>query len=358
MAPDLAIDTGSEAADLGAAVHFVFLEGVDGRHVEIEDAAQRFNVDQEELERLCSWAWRQWESIRANFPGPHVEEYMELGKDGLWLTGHADLLSIVDDQVRVLDLKSGRLDSAHDEQLKGYAFLALQHCPGTTSAYVAVLRIRDQVLDGTVYTRQELDQWFERLSDRTAKRSYNAGVHCGHCRRSLECVARHKYLRSAVNDFAAGAPTLALECLSEAMPLPTRGQLLASVLERVKLVEDACELARSMVKADVAAHGGAIPTTDGRELVIVERAERRIDYAAGWPILIDHEPALPTDQLMQAVTINKGKVESAIKAIAPFRQKGAAVKRVMETLESAGAIQSTVVERLEVHRAAMLVVEA
>jgi hypothetical protein len=127
--------------------------------------------------------------------------------------------------------------------------------------------------------------------------------------------------------------------------LVARGTLLSLIKDRAKAVADAAEFALRLVKIEVLAAGGLLPTEDGRELVVTEQQQRHIIPSPAWAILRD---AIGEERLIEeCVKISKGEVETAAKESAGRGAKGKAVMELMAKLESAGAIETTTVQRLE-----------
>lgn len=340
---------GGDAADLGTALHACLAEQIRGNHPEMMEIATRYAVDLRELTQLYIWWLHIWRSrIQPWFPDPQVEVALQGGDlaRGLHLSGHVDLLSVVGDQIRLCDWKSGRLDMDHVDQLRGYGWLALQAYPQAQGVYACVVRLRDRVLDGHDWTRADLDGWYQDLVAQLVAGGYAPGGHCRFCPRGLSCPAKTALMRQASDALSLDGPGIGVDVPTESTP---RGTFLADLLDRIRVVASACERAREVIKADVAAHGGVLPTQDGRELRIVQQTQRRIGFAAGWPIL---NTVIPAEEHDQCFSVSKGAVEQVVRAGVGRGQKSAAVQELMHRLEEAGAVEEVVIERLEIKRAA------
>lgn len=345
---DPRVESASAAADLGSADHEWLAARIGGTGLvpEIEELAKKYGCDLDELEKLCRCSWRAWEQVQEHFPDPMTEVYLE--SESGWLSGHADVLSVADGLVRVLDFKTGRQDLDHSAQLKGYCYLAMLQT-NTWRAYGCALGVREQTVDGDYYTWQELKEWADALLQSVVdqpKAVYRPGPHCTYCPRSAVCPAKTELLRQSAEAFTSVRPTGTL--IWPHADCAQHGAALANLLGHVKLLESACATARDLIRADVAALGGVVPTGDGRELVLREVATRRIDFKAGWKEILR---SLTREKLFDALTVSKTKLECAMRDSAPRGQKTAAIKEFLSRLEAAGAIHTTYQTRLEVRRA-------
>jgi hypothetical protein len=336
--PALRIEGDTSAADLGSAVHEQVLGRIVGTAPDLAVTAARWRVDVGELAPLVGRAWRQWERVSQWFPEPAVEVYLwaELpGSEGLRLTGHADVLSRVGDQVRIYDLKTGWLEGEHRAQLQGYGWLALQLLPECTSAYTMVHRVREGSIDPQEYSRAELDAWPVGVRERLGEtETYHAGAHCGHCPRALECDTKDLYLK-------VGLFRLRNDNLDRIPREPRqRGQILLDLLGICRSLQRESEDLMTLIRADVRAHGGRLG-----DLVLTRQPQKRIDFARGMDAL---EEMVGTEQLMEIVTLSNKAAEEGVKAAAPRGQKGRAVQELWRRLAEAGAVITTEVERLEV----------
>lgn len=336
----------SPEAELGTAVHAVLAArlypGPCDLDAEIDAAAKMYGCDPDELGILQAMAWQVWEELRTHFHEATAEERMEASAHGVTLSGTADVLDVVPGadgiDVRVLDWKTGYLDLDHLDQLRGYAWLAMQATPDASSAWVVVVRVRDRSYEGVSFTRSELEEWFEDLSKRLhGQEQFNPGQHCQYCPRAATCPAKEALLRQS---------WAAIRGDDYSIPIDSRADWLAGMLQAVKFAEIQAELIRGVIRAEVVNAGGSMTTSDGRELVIRREERKEIDTELAWPIL---SPILRGDMLSVA-TIGKGKLEKAIKATVPKGKGAGAIRDTMERLSQAGAIHTTYVEKLEIRR--------
>ncbi len=343
----------SDAA-LGSAVHGV-LFGLPDKPGWIETdpademialCAASFCVPEPEITPLAWQAWKRWLAVRDYFPDPTCEvEMVSVLPDGSTLTGHADVLSLTKGP-RILDLKTGFLDSDHDEQLRAYAWLALQEHRDADQCYTMVLRVREGTTDGRAYERGELDAWAKRLVQRLAQKdAYHPGRWCGYCPRAHECPARTALMQQVRGDLADVID-------GELTPQDRPGAFWQNALVGAKMLEQLAGQIRDQARAAVVAAGGVLPAEPGWELQLNEVVQRKIAFDRGWELL--SKRGLCTPEVRAAMTIPRDEVEAAVKATAGRGMKGRAVSELLDALDDAGAIRRIAVPRLEVRRAAAL----
>jgi hypothetical protein len=195
------------------------------------------------------------------------------------------------------------------------------------------------VVDGARFTRQQLDKWYFSTIKRLDSRAYSPGAHCRFCSRGPTCEAKTAVLSQA----ASSLTSLIWQDLPES--IPERADAFIKIFDRIKLVQGWSDNIRDLVKVEVAGNGGSMASSDGRELRIVEQSQRQIDFEAAWDTL---RHVIPDGKRSQCFSVHKGAVEEVIKSSAGRGNKGKAVKKVMEKLESSGAIKTKTIHRLEV----------
>lgn len=379
VAPTLAVEEPQEAADMGTAIHEWLADRLRGGNPDSLEIASNYGLDVKELARLCHWAWQAWLLVADWYPEPRRMEtefhIRSSGSDGskqeggddkhcgspeelpVWITGHIDLVSRIDEgEERILDFKTGRLDLDHRQQLYGYVWLVFQSDAYLQRVYAATLRTREGVLDPISETaepgylsRQEAEQWYERLVAHAKAGGYRPGPHCRFCRRSHECpaigqalVQAHQVLRGALMDGT-------VEEIEAALPvdLLELGRVGAAIKDAAALLSSRLDRWTDALRVRVRQAGGRVPTGDGRELVLSETVRRDIVFEQAEPTL---RQALTVEEIVDLVKISKTDLEDTIKAKAGRGQKGKAVAAMMDELERVGAIRETVVERLEIRR--------
>ena len=329
------------AARLGSAVHHVLADHLCRRGWDTDATAVAFSVDPAELESLVFQAVKLWDGLRSLFPDAQAEKEMGYGDSRLMLTGTADVVHYDPDsrEVRVLDWKTGREDADHEEQLKGYCWLAINIYPEADVARGCVVRIRDGLADWTCYTREALAAWWETVTERLKNLCvYRPGPHCTRCPHARGCHANRDTIRQAA------------QVLMDQPRYNLPATELGNLYDRVRIVEVLCEQARNAIKAEVAARGGRIDLGNGRTLEIAESVTRKVDYAAGREVVAEALSDLSDDWFYRILTVNKSALDKAIMETAPRGQKTARLNEVYSRLEAAGAIQTTTTQRLEVRR--------
>jgi hypothetical protein len=343
--PGIAIEDNGDEARLGTGVHEITAIRVDSSdeyRVDFDETAKRLDIDQEELGMLCNMAWGQWcRELSPWFPEPQTEVEMterplgELGK--FTLTGHADVMAIAQTELRVLDWKTGRLEMNHVPQLKAYSLLGMLKT-GLQSARACVVRVRFSEADWYAWDLPELLDWWAEIESKAGKEIYNPGANCRYCPRRYECPARREQLRSSMSFIGQD-----LEPKEAFIEEAARGTYLALLEVTANDLIARCKEIREYVKAEL---GGeprkSLPMVDGRALMIKETDKRTVEWSeAARGILSNY---LSPDAITRTLKCSKTSVEEEVKAIAPYRQKTALCKEVVEMLDSAGCLKTSTSE--------------
>lgn len=335
-APVVRIAGDDKAANLGSATHETLAKliatGLPATHADIAAAADDWDVDVHEAHKLYAMGGRLWETVRQWFPAPQTEVALPpVERDGITLTGHADVLDEVDDEGRGADHKTGFLDYDSEQQMRGYAMLHLSIRPALNRWWGVVLRVRDGERVMYRWTRDEMERWWAKLVDHLRADEYRPGPHCRFCPRWHECPAGKAYVRQLGEMFIADA--------GGALQLtPLRA---IDIMERVKLIETFCERMRDAIKLAVISEGGEWSDADGNTLRLKQEERREILYAAGAAILAELGDRFP-----EAIKVSKTKAEEIVKANAPRGMKSLAVQRMMDRLFEAGAVKINTIEKL------------
>lgn len=337
---------GKHLATLGTAFHvymqrWVTLQG----DTDVAALAETHQVDVDELRMLCRWGKGVWRSMSRFFPDPICEASMAHGL----LTGSCDVLSKTPTQVRIADWKTGWSDTDHEQQLRGYCWLAMQRHEDAIDAYATVLKIRTRKCVGYLWAREELDAWYLKLAEDLKDQTYVPGGHCRYCPRSLECPAKELALRQAISAFLPNGitPEEAASRALELLPKDRvgRGSSLAFLVERMRNLATALEVYDAAVKADVACHGGRLPTADGRALVLGEQVRHPLDSEKAIAIVEQFPSAA---DWRKACRLSKTELIRIIKA--PRGYKKGEIARIMDALQAGGAILTDVITQLKLER--------
>jgi hypothetical protein len=333
VAPSVRVEGDRAPASLGTAFHACMAAIASGRPYDVDAAAAEHNVPADELGPMVGWAARLWrDQLSDMFPDPLVEHPLGFSDEALALTGHLDILSVVEDEIRILDWKSGWADEDASEQLNGYGFLAQKAFPEAKTVRLTKLAVRHQKADTRVTYDGWLQGWWNWLKTHLLDSStYRTGKHCGNCPRARECPGHAQQLR-----WLALALNGGVGCDVDLFA----PEHLAATLAAVKVLGRRCDEFAEAVKAHVEAHGGRYGP-----LALVEKGRSEIDVWRAWEVLTD---TLPSDELIPTLRVTKDKLETAVKARAPRGQKGQAVKDMYAGLDAAGAIVRTTHLQLEV----------
>ena len=338
-APAIEVGRQDDAARLGSAVHEALAKHIAYLPFELGDIAGRYDVEFEELAKLFRSALAAWKRVEQFFPAPRLVEYELSHRDeftGIELTGHIDVIAQDETQIRILDHKTGWMDHDARDQLKGYAWLALQKNLHIHDVYAATLRAREQTIEGFRWSRDDLNAWWAKTSVRSQSILYHPMPStCQHCRRNLECDAFHASVAGAVNMVKSSigknlTPLVMVEVVKEARALS-------------KLFDQVCD----WVHAQVQAEGGRVHGID-EDLVSTNQEMRQIVFASGEGILRD----LLGERFAEACSVSKTKAEQIIGDAAPRGAKGKRIQEALEMLENAGALNRKTIHKLELKRAA------
>lgn len=342
-APAVQIETESEPANAGTAVHEMLADAIAYGRPDwnsIPEIAAKHRCEEKDLRFLLNGGWSMWQRVADGcYPDPSVEQALEHTAHGLTLTGHTDVMAY-DSHVEVLDWKSGRKDKDYSGQLRAYALLGMA-ARGAPSARATIAWIRDDELERYTMTREAADAWFAGLAKHLLEWDgvYRVGPHCEHCPRAHECPAGQALAKANVEMFAQGGATLALEELSP--------DELIALLARADGVRRAAEEFRSRVRSLVLARGRTI-TGSKEQLVFDEHPRRHLRVMQAMPVL--REAGL-TDHDLNAVLRAQLTDLEGIHAKRAGRGNGAgAVRDLRAKLDAVGAIEYTSVETLNTRR--------
>lgn len=344
VAPTVKINTSGDPARMGSAVHSFMAAKVGDPDAVIDFAAlaKEFEVDPDELQPSAWQSWKAWLSVAEFFPNPQTEVHLGpyVWSERISIQGTADLLSRpTTSLLRIGDYKGSWTDGDHELQIKAYAFLAYRKWSREVENVEGiVLNTRLGFKHVYRWKAQELDAWFNRLAE-----SIHEGIEtfspsastCKFCRRAFECPARHQLVKSC-------AETVLSVNVAELTP-----DLAAELLVRARLIANAADDAVEIVRAEVASHGGSMLLSDGRTLQLTPSPRRSIKPEPAWPILVEELG----ERLVETLKISKTVAEGIVGDKAPKKMKGKAKAAFVDRLEKAGALETTITERLEIVKA-------
>lgn len=301
----------------------------------IDAIAAEFEVDCNDLRYLAAMALKLWSKVKDSFPGALTEVAVEhtLQLSGLTITGHIDGVSITGDVARLYDFKFGYLDSDYYHQMMAYASMILLEYPSIREVTATILWARDQEIQNYTIDREDAEAWAAKLEAEVI--NWDGVLHpshkCQYCPRSHECTAYNALARSA----SAAILDLDVDSIEQQIALMP-GQQLIELRRKAKMVSDIAETTLDAIRNRVLKEGeifgaDAILTLDSRP-------KHELDPAKTWPILeaLGFEP----EDYAKVTTIRKSKVEEIVKERAGRGNGAAAIRKLKEQLEHAGALQT------------------
>lgn len=248
------------------------------------------------------------------------------------IPGTADALAVEDARVRITDWKSGATEVSRPHENPQLMLLALASARiferPEAIVQIAYLRADGSVaLDKATFDADELTSTEREISRvyrqvqaaREGEPVYQVGSHCRFCPVLTHCPAIAEAAQALMND------------LPEDELTPRRA---AESWSRLQAVEAAAKRTREAIKEY--AYARPVPTSEGRELRVVETSRQSIEPLKALPILREYLPDDTT--LAEVLNINKSSLSAAF--------DGQTRNEVLGAFEEAGALQSTYAESL------------
>jgi hypothetical protein len=340
-APEVRIELGEASVPaMGSAVHAVIAERILGNKYDVGAIAERFQVDLAELEQASEIAMGSVSHVAKFFRRPASELALEHVEATVALTGHCDLAEYdpVTKEVRGLDFKTGWLDHDASQQCKAYAFLLMKHY-NADAVWFGQVNVRSRSCFGHLWNRESLEAWWvwlkRHLAEQIYRPSYSA---CSMCRRWSECEAARSLTAVAIADLSTTDSRLIDTLTPEAA---------ISVIERCRFLAKVEAQARELVKVWVAKHGGRVECEDGSYLELNKQNRRKVQFTMPAATILRKEIGDGIHELHLSV----GEIEDLVGAKAPRGSKKWLIKRVMDALAEAGALQVEVSDRLDIRPA-------
>ncbi len=348
---EILIDTPGEPARLGVATHEAISKRITtGAMPSIDALATVHQCNLGELYRLSDSARRAWEDIEGHYPEALVEQegYCRL-TNGWALVGTIDLLQDFEPGgIRVLDWKTGRVESDYMPQLFGYILLAEQIFSMTAqTAEATVVYVRNRWSKTVLLDASMITDWKRRLVKHVIEKvgTYSPGDHCTYCPRYAACPGRAKLATAISKDIGAAG---VLE-LIKAGHLTKAGQKLIKGLAKLRALKALVAKGESVVRDILSQHGPLpCPTDDDPERVLyLDTYEVRsiVDPAAALERLVA-DGGLTRSEAMACCDMSRTKVGDAVAKKAERGQKGAARKGVTRILEEHGLIATSTRKRV------------
>jgi hypothetical protein len=343
-AADIQINTSNEAARCGSAAHKLSETlPTDGTidFSRIGEIADEYACDYHELEYLCRQAQRIWPKLRESFPlaSTEVGGDFDLELSGLRVTGTIDLLSVWADVARILDYKFGRLDKDYVQQMRAYAAAVFKRYPNVHELTATIVWVRDQQIENYTITREESDAWRLRVEAEVINwdGTFRPSEACIYCPRFHECQAANAMARSSIETIG----NLSIDGIANQLATMP-GQQVIALKRKAKMVRQLAEKAEEAIK-QLALKQGEIVGDDAK-LVVSNEPCRELDPIATWPVV--EELGFDQDDWASVIKISVSKLESRVKEKAGRGNGAAAVRRLKEQLEHAGAVE--MVDRLSI----------
>jgi hypothetical protein len=332
---DMSIDSTSEPADDGTAVHAGLALVVRGM---APDAAHELMLAEHpacnrgEVTPLFWAGVKMWGEIGKWMPGAYSECHYE--NDGL--SGHLDAESTQETEGAVCDWKSGRKDHDYRQQGFGYAFLKLRKQPALKQVTVHFAWLRTQELESYTVTRERAELWYQELQDRVVNwdGKYHEGPHCAFCPRRTSCPAVTAMVRSDVAMFSDGKTFELSTCT---------GPELCGFFRKVKMLQRMLEAAERNARSEIGHRGDVLDGEGGVIHYVPAEGPREVDTLRAWPSLVKR---LTDEELAPCLKVRLGEMEAAVKAKAGKGKGAAAIRELNEELKAAGAVSRETTQRL------------
>jgi hypothetical protein len=363
------LSTAGEAAELGKVVHALAASYIETGSFDLKgECARRGFEAAEEAAGLLTYAAKAWDELKRFFKQPKTERVVNsdmIEADGTHyqLTGTCDVLSPVGDKGAIFaDWKSGYLDEGYHQQMFGYAYClwCLMGRPEEAQIVGVVVFLRHRYYRIVKYDANQLREWERDLKRNVLPRSgtYHPGGQCARCGLYAGCEARRQLVGGTLqalmlpHDLPADDPhrrflSTAQRLLSgltvDNKDQPEVQQALTELRFRLKLakkvIEDAEELQRRAVE-----RVGPIPLADDTHLALRNTEQKVIDPLRAMKCLRSHLSDQDIADCMR-LSLPKLKLKKAGKYLRG--EKRAATEQLEKELESAGAINVSIRQRLE-----------
>ncbi len=319
-------------ADVGNAAHDIMKHQIKHEDYNFDEVCGRYEVDPKQVGFLSYASMRFVEVLETEFDVEEwiAEERLDT-KEPFEFGGTPDIVGhiLAEHTVIVPDLKTGRVSTEYQHQMRSYAHLIFSTMPEVKTIIALIFWARDLELQKWTWTRKDDAEWLADV-DRTIfkwdGKKYTVGKHCQYCRRSVNCDARGKVM-------AAGRDLILSKDTADALvkdELKTAWTMAAMIMQTV-------ESWQNRTKERAAAAGG-LDFGDGTELVMVEKNTKPEIYTPQAAAILKKDYDFTDEDVLSCCSITKGLIGDLIGERAPKGKKGSSRKEAFAALQKKGAI--------------------
>jgi len=310
----------SDAAALGTAVHKALQMMINEASPDpsLSVIAVEHDVDLEELSRLYDIGRDAWTNLRLH-AGLDAEVHSELRLEGEAFSGTADIVLVGQDEIVVIDWKSGRLRGDAETQVMGYLDLARKRFGPRPSYRGIVMWLQFGDIEAHDYEDENLDAFEETYARKLENigKAYAPGVACRYCRRQLECSARREFMQATA--LAIAEPT----CKKLFTP-----DLLAALYDRAKMLEKCLDQFKDAVSLHVQENGG-LDLPNGKRIVERHYQREQYDPRTTWQVLTQQH-GFTQEDMAQVLSVGTTAIKRIIGA---KTDKGQKVEKQAQALQ-------------------------
>lgn len=338
--PEMEVDSSGPWANFGNAVHSVMADIVKHDLTALPDISkviEEYEIEDEKALRIsCHIGLKAYTTtIRPSINRDHLITETKHSRpigDKWTLSGHPDIACLLNDPTILFvgDWKSGdRAD--HFSQLKAYAFILLKYFPGVETVLLGTYFIRIGQEDVRSFSREYIEeQWADSfitcLEGESLKPSFSSCQYCPH----HECEARDKLNRAT------------MASLTEVNSDMDTALIMANQYENVKLLERKIAMYKEHIKDSLLLNDEPITLDNGKVLELIESHRSTLFLVDALDVLKDYF-SVNTDELMillkPCVTLKKTKLLDVISGHAARGMKGKEKVRILDEMESVGAVE-------------------
>jgi hypothetical protein len=342
------LNESNEAARLGSAGHKLNESlprtgTIDWSQIDI--IADEYDCDSNDLRYICARSEQLWHKIKDSFPNALTEiavDY-EMSIGGLKLTGTLDGVSISGDVARCWDWKCGRLDTDYYHQMMAYASMIILKFPQIREVTITILWVRTNEIENYTVSRENAEAWMRRVETEVIQWDgvYRPSEKCVHCPRFYECSAANALARS----HAASILAVDIDTLEARLAMMPPDQLI-ELKRKAKMVRQLAEISEKAIR-NLLENKGEIIGTDTK-LMLNAEPRSEIDPIIAWPII--EETGFSEDDWQSSVKIRNTELKKRIARNAGRGNGKAAVAKLMQKLDAAGAVETTSILKVEERR--------